>query len=144
MINMAVKSFNAGNFLIRLVIAIALVFATYNPSGYSWYHWLVKSNFAVDPLMILAGIVLLIGWIIFLRATFRSLGPVGTFLATAFFSVIVWAMVYYDWLSLDNPTTMEYVILFMLSAILATGMSWSHIRRRMTGQLDVDDIEGSA
>lgn len=141
---MAVKSFNAGNFLVRLLLAIILVFATYNPSGYSWYHWLVESDFAVDPMMILAGIVLLIGWIIFLRATFRSLGPVGTLLAAAFFGVIVWAMIYYGWLSLDNVTAMQYVLLLVLSAILATGMSWSHIRRRMTGQLDVDDIEGSA
>ncbi|MEA3302808.1 MAG: DUF6524 family protein [Pseudomonadota bacterium] len=141
---MAIKSFNAGNFLVRLIIAIALVFATYNPSGYSWYHWLVKSNFAVDPIIILAGILLLIGWIIFLRATFRSLGVAGTILATAFFGVIVWALIYYKWLSLDNVTSMQYVILLVLSAILATGMSWSHIRRRMTGQLDVDDIEDSA
>ena len=141
---MAIKSFNAGNFLVRLIIAVALVFATYNPSGYSWYHWLVKSNFAVDPMIILSGIVLLIVWIIFLRATFRSLGPAGTLLAAAFFGVIVWALIYYKWLSLDNLTAMQYVILLVLSAILATGMSWSHIRRRMTGQLDVDDIEGSA
>ncbi len=62
----------------------------------------------------------------------------------AFFGVIVWALIYYQWLSLDNVTAMQYVILLVLSAILATGMSWSHIRRRMTGQLDVDDIEGSA
>ena len=27
------------------------------------------------------------------------------------------------------------------SLLLATGMSWSHIRRRLTGQLDVDDVE---
>ena len=141
---MAVKSFNVGNFLIRLILAIALVFATYNPSGYSWYHWLVNSNFAVDPIIILAGILLLIGWIIFLRATLRSLGAAGTLLATAFFGVIVWALIYYQWLSLDNVTAMQYVALLVLSAILATGMSWSHIRRRMTGQLDVDDIEGSA
>ncbi len=141
---MAVKSFNIGNFLIRLILAIALVFATYNPSGYSWYHWLVNSNFAVDPIIILAGILLLIGWIIFLRATLRSLGAAGTVLAMAFFGVIVWALIYYKWLSLDNVTAMQYVALLVLSAILATGMSWSHIRRRMTGQLDVDDIEGSA
>jgi len=141
---MAVKSFNAGNFLVRLLLAITLVFATYNPSGYSWYHWLVKSDFTVDPMMILTGIVLLIGWIIFLRATYRSLGPAGTLLAAAFFGVIVWAMIYYELLSLDNVTAMQYVVLLVLSAILATGMSWSHIRRRMTGQLDVDDIEGSA
>ena len=141
---MAIKSFNAGNFLVRLIIATTLVFATYNPSGYSWYHWLVKSNFAVDPMIILSGIVLLIVWIIFLRATMRSLGPAGTLLAAAFFGVIVWALIYYGWLSLENPTAMQYVLLLMLSAILGTGMSWSHIRRRMTGQLDVDDIEGSA
>ncbi len=140
---MAIKSFNAGSFLVRLIIAVALVFATYNPSGYSWYHWLVKSNFAVDPMIILSGIVLLIVWIIFLRATMRSLGPAGTLLAAAFFGVIVWALIYYGWLSLENPTAMQYVLLLMLSAILGTGMSWSHIRRRMTGQLDVDDIEGS-
>ncbi len=141
---MAIKSFSAGNFLVRLIIAVALVFATYNPSGYSWYHWLEKSNFAVDPIIILAGILLLIGWIIFLRATFRSLGVAGTILAAAFFGVIVWALIYYKWLSLDNLTAMQYVALLVLSAILATGMSWSHIRRRMTGQLDVDDVEGSA
>ena len=95
-------------------------------------------------MMILTGIVLLIGWIIFLRATYRSLGPAGTLLAAAFFGVIVWAMIYYELLSLDNVTAMQYVVLLVLSAILATGMSWSHIRRRMTGQLDVDEIEGSA
>lgn len=141
--NMAVQSFSISSFLVRLIIAIALVFATYNPSGYSWYHWLENSNFAVDPIIILAGILLLIGWIIFLRATFRSLGAIGTLLATAFFGVIVWALIYYEWLSLDNLTAIQYAVLLVLSAILATGISWSHIRRRMTGQLDVDDIEGS-
>ena len=29
----------------------------------------------------------------------------------------------------------------VLSLVLATGMSWSHIRRKMTGQIDVDDVE---
>jgi len=26
--------------------------------------------------------------------------------------------------------------------ILAVGISWSHIRRRITGQVDVDELEG--
>ena len=30
---------------------------------------------------------------------------------------------------------------WMLAVILATGMSWSHIRRRLTGQFDVDDMD---
>jgi Family of unknown function (DUF6524) len=31
------------------------------------------------------------------------------------------------------------VVLVILSLILAVGMSWSHIRRRMSGQVDVDE-----
>jgi hypothetical protein len=29
-----------------------------------------------------------------------------------------------------------------MCGILAIGISWSHIRRRMTGQVDVDEVEG--
>ncbi|MGB5773274.1 MAG: DUF6524 family protein [Sedimenticolaceae bacterium] len=32
-------------------------------------------------------------------------------------------------------------MLVLLSAILAVGMSWSHIRRRLTGQIDVDEVD---
>lgn len=141
---MATKTFTPGSFLIRLLIAALLVFASYNPSGYSWYHWLVKIDFEVNPMVILAGVVLLIGWVIFLRATLRSLGAVGTMLTVALFGVIVWALIFYGWLSLENIKAVQYVVLMVVSALLATGMSWSHIRRRMTGQLDVDDIEDSA
>jgi len=44
-------------------------------------------------------------------------------------------------LSLDSTGALTWVVLLLLSLILATGMSWSHIRRRLTGQFDVDDIE---
>jgi hypothetical protein len=50
-------------------------------------------------------------------------------------------MVYYGWLSLDNPTTLSWVSLILLSVLLAIGVSWSHVRRRITGQVDVDDVE---
>ena len=35
--------------------------------------------------------------------------------------------------------TIAWVVLVILSLVLATGMSWSHIRRRMSGQFDVDE-----
>jgi hypothetical protein len=43
------------------------------------------------------------------------------------------------WLSLDSSNKLTWVILVVFSLILATGMSWSHIRRRLTGQVDVDE-----
>ncbi|MES9959108.1 MAG: DUF6524 family protein [Sedimenticola sp.] len=138
---MADKGFDFSNFLIRLVMALILVFATYNPSGYSWYHWFTGSEHKIDPLIALAAIVLIIGWAIYLRATMRSLGVIGTTLAVAFFGIIVWALIEYQVLSLDNTTALEYIVLVMLSAIMATGLSWSHVRRRLTGQIDVDETD---
>jgi hypothetical protein len=138
---MAIKRFSFLNFLIRFVMALILVFGTFNPSGYSWYHWVVQTVDKLDPLLIFAAVVLLIGWVIYLRATLRSLGEIGTILALAFFAALTWVMIDYRLLSLESPTIFTWVILTMLSAIMATGMSWSHIRRRMSGQLDVDDVD---
>ena len=86
-----------------------------------------------------AGVVLLIGWTIYLRATFRSLGAFGTLLAVAFFVTLIWVLISYTPLAADNLHIMTYLALFALAGVLSAGISWSHIRRRLTGQLDVDD-----
>jgi hypothetical protein len=138
---MAAKTFTFFDFLVRLLSAMVLVLATYNPSQYSWFHWVKGAEERFDPVIIFTGIALLIGWLIYLRATARSLGILGIILAIAFVASLIWVMVDYGLLSVDNPTFFQYIILFVLSLVLATGMSWSHIRRKMTGQLDVDDIE---
>ncbi len=138
---MAVKSFNFGSFLIRFVLAVVLVFATYNPSEYSLYHWFIKAADKLDPLLAFAAVVVLIGWVVYLRATVRSLGAIGTMLAIAFFATLTWLMIDYNVLSVENIKVLTYVLLVMLAAIIATGMSWSHIRRRMSGQLDVDEVD---
>ena len=141
---MAISRFTWTNFFIRLLFAVVLVFATYNPSGYSWVHWVAHAENRLDPLLIICGVLLIIGWAIFLRATARSLGFFGSLLVIALFGAIVWAMYYYGWLSLDRPTTIGYVLLALLSVLLAFGISWSHIRRRLTGQIDVDDVEDAS
>jgi hypothetical protein len=33
------------------------------------------------------------------------------------------------------------VLLVIVAAILALGMSWSHLRKQMTGQAAVDEVE---
>ena len=139
---MAAQRFNFFDFLLRLLAALVLVFATYNPSGYSWFHWISNATDRLDPLILFSGVVLLIGWVIYLRATARSLGIFGIILALAFVASLIWVLVDFGLLSLSNPTFFHYIVLFVLSLVLAIGMSWSHIRRRMTGQLDVDDVEG--
>ena len=138
---MATRELTFVGIVLRFVAALVLVFATYNPEGYSYYHWAVLSWDEFDPIKALAGILLLICWTVFLRATGRSLGPFGLALALAFFGVIVWALIYYKLLATDNARVVTYLSLFIVAAVLTVGMVWSFVRRRVTGQVDVDDVD---
>lgn len=133
--------FTAGSFLGRWLFAILLVFGTYNPSGYSYISWLFAEQTEFGPVLAITGLILATGWIIYLRATFLSMGWLGVILGTALFASIIWWLVSLGWLSLDSRGVITYLALLLLSLILASGMSWSHIRRRLTGQFDVDDMD---
>ena len=135
------STFNAGSFIGRWVFALALVLGTYNPTDYSYISWITSEGVAMGPVIALVGVALLIGWIIYLRATFLSIGWLGIVLGAAFFGCIIWLLVDVGWLSLESPGSIAWVALVLLSLILTVGMSWSHIRRRLTGQLDVDDVQ---
>ncbi|MCK4865967.1 MAG: hypothetical protein KAT06_11165 [Gammaproteobacteria bacterium] len=135
------KPITVQGFLLRFLFALLLVMLTYNPSEYSYFHWL-RDNFSnFSPLLGLAGISLIIGWVIYLRATLRSLGLIGLTLAALFFAAILWLLIDWEWLSLDNVTVMNWVILVLISAVLAVGISWSHVRRKISGQVDADDVD---
>ena len=130
-----------GGFLARIVFAMALVFGTYNPTEYSYISWAFSEGHEFGPVTALVGVVLLIAWIVFVRATFLSIGWLGIVLGPALFGCVIWLFVDIGWLSLESPTAITWVALLVLALVLAVGLSWSHIRRRLTGQVDVDDIE---
>ena len=138
---MTIQSISWSGIAIRFLVAIVLVFATYNPEGFSFFHWGIQeiADFSVTKAFV--GVVLLIGWTVFIRATLRSLGFWGITLAAAFFGTLLWMVVDWGWVPADSIKVLSYLILIVASGILATGMSWSHIRRRMSGQADVDEIE---
>lgn len=134
--------FGIYSFGARLLGALVLVYATYNPAGVSYFHWVSGDWQSQLVPKVFAGVVLVIVWVIFIRATMNSLGGFGFLLAAAFFGTLTW--LFADW-GLLPATTREAVITlteFVLAAVLATGMSWSHIRRRLSGQVDTDEIEG--
>jgi hypothetical protein len=132
------SEFTVGSFLARWLFAIVLVFGTYNPSEYSYFNWVVSRTGDFGPVMAMAGIALLIAWIVFLRATMESLGMLGIALGSALFACLIWWLIDIDLLSLDSPHQLTWLVLLVLSLILAAGMSWSHISRRLTGQVDVE------
>jgi len=128
-------------FGIRLLVALALVLLTYNPAGVSWFHWVRADLPGITPLVALAGVALLIGWTIYVRATLRSLGALGLTLAFAFFGILLWLVIDVGIVPADSVESITWIVLVLLSLVLAVGISWSHVRRRMTGQVDTDELE---
>ena len=131
-------------FFLRFLGALAIVFLTYNPTSFSYVSWILPegnlSSWHFGPIEALAGVLLLIGWVIFLRATQRSLGNLGLILAIALVAVLAWLFIDAGLLKADSTSAVTWIVLICTAAVMAIGMSWSHIRRAMSGQVDVDDI----
>ncbi|MFV1997284.1 MAG: DUF6524 family protein [Acidiferrobacterales bacterium] len=127
-------------FFIRFAVGLTLVFSTYNPEGYSYYHWVTNNFPSVSALQGFLGVLLLVGWAMYIRAALRSLGIVGLTLATAFFGTLLWFVVDFGLIPVDNIRTITYLVLILLALVLSTGLSWSHVRRRVSGQMDTDDV----
>ena len=142
---MSSQNITASGIQVRFLVALVMVFAVYNPHGWSYYHWVATAMLEQTtgglPLLIFAGVVLLISFTIYIRATLRSLGTFGLILASVFFATLVWLLIDSGLGSVTNAVIMQDILLFILAAVLGTGMCWSHIRRRLTGQSDVDDID---
>ena len=92
-------------------------------------------------LMVLAGLLLLIGYIIYLRATLRSIGGFGMTLVLALVGALLWVLYDFGVLSLDNAGLNVWLGLLALSLVLGVGLSWSHVRRALSGQADMDDVD---
>lgn len=135
------ENFTVSGFMLRWLLALALVLLTFNPSGYSYFHWLIVGLPKVTPFVVVCGLGLLIGWIVLIGATMRSIGSVGVLLAAALFAALIWLLVAQGWLALSNLRAIVWIALIVVSAILAIGMSWSHVSRRLTGQTDVDEVD---
>ncbi|MDD1637728.1 MAG: DUF6524 family protein [Methylococcaceae bacterium] len=124
--------------VLRFLAALVLVFATWNPTGRSFYHWLMGNLSNVTALLVFAGVVLVIGWFLFLHATLESLGLLGIILTLAFFGSLTWLVFDLGWLS-TNQGVLSYVVLVVIAAILAVGMSWANIWRRLSGRVEVEE-----
>lgn len=138
------KDFGASSFAWRLMATLVLVVLTYNPTRFSYYGWVRGSlaNSALGPEHFVAGIVIIIGWAVLIVATQRSLGTIGFVLAAALVGGLVWWLTDVGWIAVGSVSALTWVSLICLAFVLAVGLSWSHVWRRLTGQYEVDDDDG--
>ena len=128
-------------FSLRFVAALVLVLATYNPTRYSVFAWIREALAAseIGAAHFFVVVLLVIGWTVYLVASFRSLGTLGMVLGALFFAALIWLLTDFGLLAADSLTSLTWIILVCLAALLTIGVSGSHLWRRLTGQLEVDD-----
>ena len=142
---MAADSISWGGILLRWLASLILVFLTWNAEGWSYYHWTVQpfldgaGNFSA--LKFLAGMLLIAAWVVFLQATRRSIGIMGAALVGAIAGGVIWLLISSGIVSANSGRGMARVVLIGVSLILAVGMSWSHLSKRLTGQADTDVVD---
>ena len=135
------RNLSFGGVMARFLASLVLVVATFNPTGFSFVHW-VGGNFPqVQPLQAVIGIVLLAVWLFFLHATWRSLGTLGVALGLAFFAAIGWMMASWGWFSTANHNALIWVVLLMVACLLTLGLCWALIQARVSGQAVVEEVQ---
>jgi len=82
-------------------------------------------------------VVLLIAWIFCLRTVHVALGSLGVILGIGPLAALAWVFVERRWIDLDTPQSVAWLALLILGTVLGLGPSWSLIRARFTGQVEV-------
>jgi len=142
----AAQSIGFGGIGTRFLFAFLLVVFTWNPTPFNYVEWMLAQFDPVErsdlwPVVAFCGIIMLMGWIFFLRTTARSLGVGGIVLFIGLAITVFWALFNYNIVSMGSMTLIQWLVLIVLSAILAVGMSWAHLRARWSGQATVDEVD---
>jgi len=128
-------------FLACWIAAFGLLALTFNPTEMTYLTWARTSASTQLPLAVLLGLLLMVGYSIYPRATLRSIGAIGMIMVLAIVGSAIWVLRDYGILAFEDPTLNIWIALVALSLVLGIGLNWSHVRRRLSGQADMDDVD---
>jgi hypothetical protein len=135
---MATPGISWSGVALRVALALALVLVTFNPGGWSFYDWLSAPPAGVTAVKAFAGLLLLIGWLVCLRTAYVALGLVGAVLLAALLGTVVWMLIDYHVIDVAGRSALVWIGLVIAGLVLGIGLSWSLVRARVTGQVEVD------
>ena len=140
MIN-ALKNSSPGVLLLRLLIAAIVVFATYNPTGNSIWHWVIGHANPTDAWVVLLAIITILINIALLIAAWKALGLIGTVIALIFFGALIYLSLQEGWATTGSADSLRWLGLILYSVFLGIGLSGAILWRRATGQIVTDEAE---
>jgi hypothetical protein len=134
---MAVQGISWFGVMVRVVLAVLLVLVTFNPSGTSVYHWLSTPPLDITALKAFLVVALLVAWVVCLRTAYVALGALGLVLGCLLVGTFVWLLFDVHLLHSSGREMPVWLGLIVFGVVLGLGLSWSLIRARTTGQIEV-------
>lgn len=115
-------------FATRWLMSYFLLMSTYNPSGYSFFHWITSSNRDFLSFKILSGMLLLTVYMALWPILYTTLGPLG-FLILAAIVGAGW-LVAWDFGLLENARAsfIPYAFAGSVALVITCGLVWSHFQ----------------
>jgi hypothetical protein len=126
--------FRLSSFLVRWLALTALVMATYNPSGYSYYHWLFTPSGESLTAKYLIGSILSSVYLPLIVTVLRALGISLSFLLISSLTALYFFIT--DLIPIDPASIfLTMFVLISISVFLAIGISFAFVRQRLAGQV---------
>jgi len=125
-----------GGVIARTLTVMLLVYGTYNPSGYSYYHWITQGDHDMMASKVCVGLVVVLGFIICINATVRSLGGLLLTPGIGLVAALIWMLSSWNWIDLSDHLQRTLVLEGAIVAVLGAGLPFSQIRFRLAGQKD--------
>jgi len=120
----------------RGLMATTLVFATYNPSGYSYFHWVTQGG-DLTTFQFFVGVGLLTCLVAFGRMAFLTIGYFGVTALSLLVIMSLIAGVGLGFFAFDDVHITTYFVLFWIALVIGVGTSWSFVQKRISGERDV-------
>ncbi|MBI1321191.1 MAG: hypothetical protein GC168_19875 [Candidatus Hydrogenedens sp.] len=123
-----IRPFTWKRFMSRWLFGFFLIASTYNPSGYSYFHWLTSNDGSFLSLKIAVGLVFVWIYVALWPMVYTGIGPVGIFNTIAWstaFSLVLWD---YGLLDYVSPSFYPYGVIATIATVIAIGLAFSHLQ----------------
>ena len=118
---------------IRAGAAFLLVFLTFNPTGFSFFHKAAAATWSPIPWgVVLVGLLIVAAWVFLGHTAYRVLGKWGTSITVLIFGAIVGFLYQRGWISASAKAG-AWISMIVIWAFFTIALTFNFFKRVLTG-----------
>ncbi|MCA9355619.1 hypothetical protein KC865_03680 [Candidatus Kaiserbacteria bacterium] len=122
-----------------VLIAATIIALTYNPTNYNYYTYAKGLENIWQPIPMIMGGILLVGWLIGLRAIIMATGILGKISLFLLVAPTIWSLFYYNIIDINNPNQIVWLGIAVLSLVMGYSLRHRLVRRKALGLYSTEE-----